>query len=41
MDLTGTGIWSRELRFHEDEAAIAEAAAELEELGYSALWLPR
>jgi probable F420-dependent oxidoreductase len=40
MDLTGTGIWSRELRFHEDEGAIAEAAAELEELGYSALWLP-
>ena len=40
MKLTGTGIWSRELRFHEDEGAIAEAAAELEELGYSALWLP-
>ncbi|HKE80082.1 MAG TPA: LLM class F420-dependent oxidoreductase [Solirubrobacteraceae bacterium] len=40
MQLTGTGIWSRELRFHEDEGAIAEAAAELEELGYSALWLP-
>jgi probable F420-dependent oxidoreductase len=40
MQLTGTGIWSRELRFHEDEGAIAAAAAELEELGYSALWLP-
>jgi probable F420-dependent oxidoreductase len=40
MQLTGTGIWSRELRFREDEGAIAAAAAELEELGYSALWLP-
>src|SRR5262245_46306235 len=40
MQLTGTGIWSRELRFHEDEGAIAAAAAELEQLGYSALWLP-
>jgi hypothetical protein len=30
------GVWSRELRFHEHPGAIAEAAAELEELGYSA-----
>jgi probable F420-dependent oxidoreductase len=34
------GIWSRELRFHEHPAAIADAAAELEELGYSALFVP-
>jgi probable F420-dependent oxidoreductase len=34
------GVWSRELRFHEDRAAAADAAAELEELGYGALWIP-
>ncbi len=37
--LTGTGIWSADLRYAEP-AAIAEAAAELEALGYSALWIP-
>lgn len=37
--LTGTGIWSSELRYG-DEAEAAEAVAELEELGYSAVWLP-
>jgi probable F420-dependent oxidoreductase len=40
LDLGQVGIWSRELRFHPDQGAIAEAAAELEELGYSALFVP-
>ena len=35
----GTGIWSRELRYGEADEA-AEAASELEELGYAALWIP-
>jgi probable F420-dependent oxidoreductase len=35
----GTGLWSSGLRYG-DRAAAGEAAAELEELGYSALWLP-
>jgi probable F420-dependent oxidoreductase len=38
-DLTGTGIWSAGLRYG-DPAAAQEAASELEELGYSALWVP-
>jgi probable F420-dependent oxidoreductase len=38
--LTGTGIWSRELRQHEDPEAVAAAAVLLEELGYTALWIP-
>jgi probable F420-dependent oxidoreductase len=33
------GIWSMELRFG-DPGASAETAAELEELGYGALWIP-
>jgi probable F420-dependent oxidoreductase len=37
---SGTGIWSGELRRHGDEAEANDAAAELEQLGYSALWLP-
>jgi len=37
--LTGTGIWSGGLRYGDREEA-ADAATELEELGYSALWLP-
>jgi probable F420-dependent oxidoreductase len=40
MDLGRVGIWSSELRRHPDAAAIADAAAELEELGFSALWFP-
>jgi probable F420-dependent oxidoreductase len=40
MRLDGVGIWSPQLRFHEDEGELREAAAELEELGYSALWVP-
>jgi probable F420-dependent oxidoreductase len=34
------GVWSRELRFHPDRAAACAAAAELETLGYGALWIP-
>jgi probable F420-dependent oxidoreductase len=37
--LTGTGIWSAPLRYG-DPAAAADAGAELESLGYTALWLP-
>ena len=40
VDLGRVGIWSRELRFHADRAAAADAAAELEELGYGALFIP-
>ena len=39
MRLAGTGIWSGELRYG-DAGEKREAAAELEELGYSALWIP-
>jgi len=39
MDLSGVGVWSTHLRFG-DPAESAEAAAELEELGFSALWVP-
>jgi probable F420-dependent oxidoreductase len=39
IEITGTGIWSSGLRYG-DPAEAAEAAAELEELGYSALWIP-
>lgn len=35
----GTGIWSAGLRYGDPEQA-RDAAAELEELGYSALWMP-
>jgi len=38
-DITGTGIWSAGLRYG-DPAEAVEAAAELEDLGYSALWVP-
>jgi len=37
--LGGTGIWAHQLRYG-DPGAIAEMAAELDELGYSALWIP-
>jgi probable F420-dependent oxidoreductase len=36
----GIGIWSGGLRRHEDAGAVREAAAELEQLGYSALFIP-
>ena len=39
MRLTGTGIWSGQLRYG-DPGAIADAAAELDDLGYTALWIP-
>lgn len=38
-DLTGIGIWSGELRFG-DEGEKREAMAELEELRYTAAWIP-
>ena len=37
--LAGVGIWSHHLRYG-DSAASADAAAELEQLGYTALWIP-
>jgi probable F420-dependent oxidoreductase len=37
--LSGTGVWSFQLRFG-DPGEIADVAAELDELGYSALWIP-
>ncbi|ONH61902.1 LLM class F420-dependent oxidoreductase [Frankia sp. CcI49] len=39
MDLSGIGVWSQQLRYG-DPAEVTEAAAELEELGYRALWIP-
>jgi probable F420-dependent oxidoreductase len=39
MRLSGTGIWSGQLRYG-DAGPIAEAAAELDELGYDAIWIP-
>ena len=39
MRLAGTGIWSGHMRYG-DPGAIAEAAIELDELGYSAIWIP-
>lgn len=39
MKLTGVGLWSSQLRYgNPDEAA--DAAAELDELGFPALWIP-
>ena len=37
--LTGIGIWNSGLRWGDPEEAV-DAAAELETLGYSALWIP-
>ena len=34
------GVWSRELRFQPDRSAARDAARELEELGYGALFIP-
>src|SRR5438874_10366868 len=39
MELSGIGSWSGELRYG-DEGERADAAAELESLGYTALWIP-
>src|SRR3954464_15462060 len=38
--LSGTGAWSGELRRHADRGEAADAAAELEQLGYSSMWFP-
>jgi probable F420-dependent oxidoreductase len=40
IDLGRVGIWSRELRYNPDLGARAAAAAELEELRYSAIFIP-
>ena len=40
MELSGIGIWTPALMRHEDPAAVQDAAAELEDLGYTALWIP-
>jgi probable F420-dependent oxidoreductase len=40
MKLGTLGVWSGELRFLRDRGAANDAAAELEHLGYGALWLP-
>ena len=37
--LDGTGVWSPELRYG-DPSDAADLAAELEALGFSALWVP-
>jgi probable F420-dependent oxidoreductase len=39
MDLSGVGIWSFQLRYSNPDEA-ADAAAELDELGFTALWIP-
>ncbi len=39
MGIVGTGVWSTELRYH-DPGEIADAAAEIEALGYAAIWIP-
>jgi probable F420-dependent oxidoreductase len=39
-DLGKVGIWSRELRYHPDRGARAAAAAEVEDLGYTAIFIP-
>lgn len=39
MDLAGVGVWSSALRYG-DRAEATEVAAELEDLGYAAMWVP-
>jgi probable F420-dependent oxidoreductase len=39
MDLSGVGVWSSQLRYGDPNQA-TEAAAELDELGFTALWIP-
>ncbi|HVV08447.1 LLM class F420-dependent oxidoreductase [Amycolatopsis sp.] len=39
MELSGVGVWSHQLRFG-DPAEARDAAAELAELGFRALWVP-
>jgi len=38
--LGGVGVWSRELRYNSDRAAVRDAATELEQLGYTSLFIP-
>ncbi|MCV7399848.1 LLM class F420-dependent oxidoreductase [Mycobacterium fragae] len=38
-ELSGIGVWSNQLHYG-DPSEAADAAAELEELGFSALWIP-
>src|SRR5271169_949616 len=39
MRLQGIGIWSAQMRFG-DPAEIAESAGELEQLGFTSIWIP-
>ena len=39
MELTGVGVWSSQLRYG-DPSESADAAAELDDLGFAALWIP-
>jgi len=39
MRIAGTGVWSAHLRYG-DASEIADAAVELDELGYDAIWIP-
>src|SRR6201999_572074 len=39
MKLSGVGIWSSQLRYG-DSSESADAAAELDDLGFPALWIP-
>ena len=39
MKLSGTGIWAHQLRYGE-APVVSDLAAELDELGYAALWIP-
>ncbi len=39
MELSGVGVWSMQLRYS-DPAEASEAASELDELGFTALWIP-
>ncbi|SPM40493.1 Flavin-dependent oxidoreductase, luciferase family (includes alkanesulfonate monooxygenase SsuD and methylene tetrahydromethanopterin reductase) [Mycobacterium numidiamassiliense] len=39
MELAGVGIWSSQLRYG-DQSESSDAAAELDELGFTALWIP-
>jgi probable F420-dependent oxidoreductase len=39
MDLSGVGIWSSQLRYGNPDE-VPDAAAELDDLGFTALWIP-
>jgi probable F420-dependent oxidoreductase len=39
MELSGVGVWSSQLRYG-DASESADAAAELDDLGFTALWIP-